>query len=613
MRSLDPIIRRIQTDKPLKERVYTVSPESTSGSVLSQSGSVQIDGHQIITTDPNDTVVIVPESEAVGDPDENPNPWQKNIHAHPPRNPWRKLFLWIIPRLFSREKKYTPEELMMLEEQKRRELLENTLREEAELYKRRIINTLDRLELCYRYKKSERDFLMSGRQSVRMDWIVMQPDAHYFRIDIMSLPRGVSVRNLFDEQVLTDLSIACGRRVSGEYSEKTGAWFIVERATGVFGIPDHVRFQDMFAGFPASADGLSIPLGITVNSKPVYRSLGTMYSMLIGGTIGSGKSNILNVILCSLIRRNSPERLKLLLVDLKGGLEFAYYEGIPHLLSVPDVVEGGIAYYRQQVPEMLRWLLAEGERRIKIIKASGNKDIARYNQAHKKKYLPHLILFIDEWGDVKLDPKIGRESEELLTNIAQRFRAVGIHVVLCTQMPKSEVVSTRVKAVLPAKIAFSTPTIEGSKAILDNGHAKGLTPPGRCVFQWSGEVLVQTPFINERIIRDVVSGAISGEYQEISQGHDVTPLEVQEWALSNDNGYLSIRRLFEHFSPRGITRAELLEWLSEWEGQQFIVGTSLYHVDPASGSRARRLVAVNEDNVPLAQDSANEEISTDPE
>lgn len=594
MNSLGKILRRIESDKPIKDRVYRVTPK-TNGKLLSQSGEITPDTNVTVTTEPSETIVINPESEKAGEPDEAKNPYQKTIFAHPPKNPWRRLILWDIPKLLKREKKLTPEEIQYLEEVKRRELLENTLREEAELYKARIINTLDRLEKCYRYKKSERDFMFSGKQSVRFDYIVMQPDAHYFRVDIMHLPRGVAIRDLFDEMVLTDLSIACGRRVSGEYSEKSGAWFIVERATGVFGIPDHVRYQDMFNAFPASADGLSIPLGVTVNSKPVYRSLGTMYSMLIGGTIGSGKSNILNVILCTLIRRNSPERLKLLLVDLKGGLEFSFYEGIPHLLSVPNVVEGGIAYYRNQVPDLLKYLLDEGERRIAIMKNAGYKDIARYNQHHRKNYMPHMVLFIDEWGDVKLDPKIGRESEEILTNIAQRFRAVGIHVVLCTQMPKSEVVSTRVKAVLPAKLAFSTPTIEASKAIIDNGHAKGLNPPGRCILQWVDEIPIQTPYINEKIIHDVVQGAISGQYTEINQGHDVTPLEVQQWALEYDNGYLSIRKLYEQFAPRGITRAELMSWLQEWEDQTFVIGSSLYKVEPSAGTRARRLVAINED------------------
>jgi len=163
-------------------------------------------------------------------------------------------------------------------------------------------------------------------------------------------------------------------------------------------------------------------------------------------------------------------------------------------------------------------------------------------------------------------------------------------------MPKSEVVSTRVKAVLPAKLAFSTPTIEASKAIIDNGHAKGLNPPGRCILQWVDEIPIQTPYINEKIINDVVQGAISGQYVEINQGHDVTPLEIQQWALENDNGYLSIRRLYEAFSPRGMTKSELMAWLQEWEDQEFIIGSSLYKVEPAAGTRARRLVAVNEDD-----------------
>jgi len=569
------------------EKFFRVTPQKIQDRLLSQSDHVDGDGHTIVTTDGHD--LIVPETELHQDspPLPNPEPYKQRVWRRAPRNWLKRLLLWKIPRALFPKHEPTPEEILALEEKKRRELLEKTLRDEAKITARMIVNTLNRLERCYRYKKSEKDFFMSGIQEVKFDYVIMQPDALYFRVDIRRLPRGVSIRDLFDELVLTDLSIAVGRRVSGEYSDKTGAWFIVERATGVLGIPDHVKFQDMMQAFPASADGLTIPLGMTVNARPVYKSLGLMYSMLIGGTIGSGKSNMLNVILSTLIRRNPPDRLKLLLVDLKGGLEFSAYEGVPHLL---DEVEGGIIYYRKNVPDVLSYLIREGERRIELMRKAGYKDIGRYNQYHRRDHLPHLVFVIDEWGDVKLDAKIGRDAEEMLTNIAQRFRAVGIHVILCTQMPKSEVVSTRVKAVLPARLAFSTPTIEGSKAIIDNGHARGLNPPGRCVFQWQDETMVQTPYINERIISDIVRGAITGEYVEINQGHDVTPLEVMTWALENDNGYLSVRRLFEKFGPRGITRAELLDWLQSWEDHEFVIGSSLYRVEKASGSRARRLV-----------------------
>lgn len=569
---------------------FKSEPESTKGIVMSTPGIVEPENGNAI---PEASGMVIPlDGKHADEPEEMSNPEVRSIYHHMPRNALKKLLVgWLIKR---RNRQLDPDELAKLEEKKRREELEKLLRDEASLYKQRIINRLNGRNLCYRYKKSEKDFLLSGVQSVKFDYVVMQPDAIYLRIDTMRLPRGVGILDLMNEDVLTDLSIACGHRVTADYSDVYGAWYIVERAAGALGIPVHVRYQDVLSAMPPSADSLTIPLGVTTNGKHVYKSLSSMYSMLIGGTIGAGKSNILNVILTTLIRRNNPKQLRLLLVDLKGGLEFSFYENIPHLLPVDDAAPGGIAYYREQVPQVLKYLVAEGERRIEIMRKAGYKDIGRYNQFNRKHALAHILFVVDEWADIKLD-KNGRESEELLINIAQRFRAVGIHVILCTQIPKSEVVSTRIKGVLPAKLAFSVPTNQASMSIIDNGHARGL-PTGRCVFQWtSDEILVQTPYINEKIIKDTVSGVISGELHDVDQGHDVTPDEIAMWAIENDSGWLSIRRVYEQFHHRGISRNEIEDLFKSWENQEIVVGTSLYKVVPASGTRPRRLVAVADD------------------
>jgi S-DNA-T family DNA segregation ATPase FtsK/SpoIIIE len=350
----------------------------------------------------------------------------------------------------------------------------------------------------------------------------------------------------------------------------------------------------MLEAVPPSADGLTVPLGRTTNGKAVYKSLSQMYSMLVGGTTGGGKSNLLNVMLCTLIRRNTPERLHMLMVDLKGGLEFGFYEGIPHLLNLPDVAPSGIVQERTEVPKLLQWLFHEGERRIKVLRDAGYKDVGRYNARHRKDHMPHILLIIDEWADIKLEPKTGKESEELLINISSRFRAVGIHVVLCTQVPKSEVLNMRVKGVLPAKIAFSCPHNTMSMAVLDNGHATNLQPAGRAVFQWQGEIMIQAPWINDDQVKATVKGAIDGHYDDIKGGHDVTREEVWRYALDNASGWLSSRDLYAVYRDRGLTQKELLSWLEEAEGKEIVIGTSLYRVEPATGSRSRRLVAVEE-------------------
>jgi hypothetical protein len=495
-------------------------------------------------------------------------------------NPWRKL---------------SAEEQAQRDEQQRRQKMARLLEREAQLYWDRIVNALDRYGYQHRAASTDGKGGYRPTSHVKFDKVVMQPEAIYFRINTQRLPFGTKIAELMDRLLLIDLSLACQRRVSAEYSERIGAWYVVERAIGTRGIPDHVKYQDLITAMPASADGLTIPIGIGINSKMVYRSLGRMYSMLVAGTIGGGKSNFLNVLLCTLIQRNPPERLKLILVDLKGGLEFQFYAGLPHLIPIPDVAPSGIADHNHQVPGVLEWLHTEGERRQAILRDAGYKSIGRYNAHRRGSRMPHLLLVIDEWADVMYDKGIKSRAEEALANIAQRYRAVGVHVIVCTQVPKSEVISLRIKGVLPAKICFSTPSNQGSMVVLDHGGAKGLTPAGRCILQHDDETEVQTPFINEEMISAVVERAISGKPLDTASGHDVTHIEVLEWALANDNGYLSRDTLHKQFGRRGLKQAELEQWLAEWEGQEIVLGTSLYRVAKAAGSRPRRLIAVDED------------------
>jgi DNA segregation ATPase FtsK/SpoIIIE-like protein len=275
-------------------------------------------------------------------------------------------------------------------------------------------------------------------------------------------------------------------------------------------------------------------------------------------------------------------------------MEFGPFEGIPHLYTLPGA-PNGICQYREAVPDILRWLLHEGERRIEIIKKAGYKDIGRYNSRNRKHALPHMVLMIDEWADVWLERKLGTTCEVLLTDIASRFRAVGLHVIICTQVPKSEVISTRIKGVLPAKVCFSMTSNTASMLVLDNSNAAGLSPIGRFILQFPpDEIQVQAPFVSDEDVKAIIEGAKSGNYEAVqARSHDVTELEIMTWALANDNGWLAVARLFKQFQTRGITQREILEQVATWEGKEFVIGTSLYRVEPPAGSRARRLVAVD--------------------
>lgn len=571
------------------EKRFRLEPRTTTGQKISKSAEITVKSSESLSAVTVGMVDSLPAITA-DKPMENTNEMKQRIWMGGRARWWKRLI-----RNMTTKRVLTREEIIALQEKQRRDELEKLLRLEANLYKGRIINRLTGLGMAYKYKTNERDIWASKFQVVKFDLCVLQPDAIYFKISTDTLPYGVSIMQLMDEGVLTDLSLSCGSRVMADYSETRGAWYIIERASGAMGIPNHVKFADMLERYPASADGLSIPFGITTNGRPVYKSLdNNMPHMLIGGTTGAGKSNFVNVLLCALIRRNTPKHLRIVMVDLKGGLEFDFYEGIPHLLPIDGVADNGIANFRDQVPGVLDYVLKEGEKRIKKLKAAGKKDIGRYNQFHRKDPLPHLIFIIDEYADVKLDRKIGKDVEEKLINIASRFRAVGIHVIICTQVPKSTVIDTRIKGVLPGRVAFSCTGNHESMAILDNGHANGLAPVGRAILKSAGEITFQAPYINDQTVKQIVAGAISGTYSDAKiEEHDVTLEEVLAWSLDNDTGYLSVRRLYGHFKDRGLKRIEIEKWMSDIENTEILVNSTVYRVEPAGGSRARRLVAAD--------------------
>lgn len=544
--------------------------------------------------------------------------------------------------LFTRLKprQLTPGELLEREaERKAREHLkglETSLAAEADLYAERVIGKLIDLNICYRHKKSETSFGDTITPVALRRPYVLTEEAIYLEVDLRAgrSPRGIGVEDLEDERILKNLAMACEHPVYFKYSPGKGAWYIIERETGKRGIPVHVKYDDILTARPASADGLSLPIGMGENKKPIYRSMGQMYSMLVAGTIGGGKSNFLNVLLCTLLRYNSPKQLQLMLVDLKGGMEFTFFQDVPHLLSLPakylkppkkvkkgkDIVvkEGklelgeevqseedndpddgimlrGLIEKREHVPGALRWIVQEGERRMALMKGQA-KSIGQYNFSHRKKPLAHIIVVIDEWADVKLEATLGKQAEDLLINIASRFRAVGIHVILCTQTPNKEVVSIRVKNVMPARLIFNCPDQFASILLLGDASAHGLNPVGRSFFVWgSTRAEIQTPYINNATVDGVVAQAVAGKFNEIStSSHDVTDEEILDWCLTSNNGELSWRTVYQQFRLRGLTADQAKAFCKSYEGQEVVIGSATYKVLLGVGNHGRRLIPIEE-------------------
>jgi S-DNA-T family DNA segregation ATPase FtsK/SpoIIIE len=223
-------------------------------------------------------------------------------------------------------------------------------------------------------------------------------------------------------------------------------------------------------------NNLSNPLGVVIGKDisgiAVVGALDKMPHLLVAGQTGSGKSVMINALLTSLLYRNSPADLKLILVDPKQ-VEMAPYEDIPHLLT-PVITEP------EKCISALKWAVAEMERRYRTLAEAKKRNIAEYNELKKEEGMPYIVIVIDELADLMM--MAARDVEALIVRIAQKARAVGIHLVLATQRPSVDVITGLIKANIPARIAFTVASQIDSRTIIDGVGAEKLLGMGDMLF-----------------------------------------------------------------------------------------------------------------------------------
>lgn len=218
----------------------------------------------------------------------------------------------------------------------------------------------------------------------------------------------------------------------------------------------------------ASSSPLGFAIGKDISGQPVIGELDTMPHLLVAGQTGSGKSVMINSLLTSLLYRNSPADLKLILVDPKQ-VELTPYNNIPHLLT-PVITEP------EKCISALKWAVNEMERRYSLLAEKGKRNIAGYNAANKDDHMPYIVIVIDELADLMM--LAARDVEALIVRIAQKARAVGIHLVLATQRPSVDVITGLIKANIPARIAFTVASQIDSRTIIDQAGAEKLLGKG---------------------------------------------------------------------------------------------------------------------------------------
>lgn len=221
---------------------------------------------------------------------------------------------------------------------------------------------------------------------------------------------------------------------------------------------------------------LKTPLGFVIGKDitglPVVGDLEKMPHLLIAGQTGSGKSVMINTLLTSLLYRNSPSDMKLILVDPKQ-VEMNLYKDIPHLLSP-------VIHEPEKCISALKWAVAEMERRLKAFAEVGKRNIGEYNTLKKDEGMPYIVIVIDELADLMM--MAARDVEALVVRLAQKARAAGIHLVIATQRPSVDVITGLIKANVPARIAFTVVSQIDSRTIIDQAGAEKLLGRGDLLF-----------------------------------------------------------------------------------------------------------------------------------
>jgi len=275
-----------------------------------------------------------------------------------------------------------------------------------------------------------------------------------------------------------------------------------------------------------------------------------MPHLLVAGSTGSGKTIFLNNLILSLIYRNSPKELKIILIDPKR-VEFSLYRELSHLLC-PPIVDSDKAV------NGLKWLVHEMESRFQILAEKKSRNIATYNEKAKKdgsKSLPYIVLIVDELADLMSSK--GKDVESLIVRLAQMSRAVGIHLVLATQRPSVEVITGLIKANITSRVAFQVASQIDSRTILDKAGAEKLLGAGDMLFVSTQTVKlsrIQSVYVSEDEIKKLMKwvkaqkGMIEDleEIDEIEESlKEALDKSPEKESFEAENGFLGDDPLYE--------------------------------------------------------------------
>ena len=278
---------------------------------------------------------------------------------------------------------------------------------------------------------------------------------------------------------------------------------------------------------------LTVALGLDVSGKPVVADIGKMPHVLVAGATNSGKSVLMNTLICSLLYKTTPKEVRLILIDPKR-VELTGYNGIPHLLT-PVIVE------QEKILSALHWAINEMENRYKKFAEIGVRNIDGFNEWSGFQALPYVVICIDELAEIMAFAPA--DVEDSICRLAQMARAVGIHLVVATQRPSADVITGLIKANIPTRIAFNVTSMVDSRVIIDMPGAEKLLGRGDMLFippDQSKPSRIQGTYVSETEVNKVVeflkSKNVVAQYTEEVVTMPVTSLKKGNISTSGTEG-----------------------------------------------------------------------------
>lgn len=462
----------------------------------------------------------------------------------------------------------------VFEESRRRKKLHQQkyaeIKEESLHYHDMIVSTWRGLTICHhRYYRDNKMVI----DTPEVERIVITDNVIFFKILTTRqsyfgyrrvLPYNVYVQDLLDEKTVKEIEGATGRQVKPVFPDKGkedihGYWYALNRTDTPNGILKEVAYSEVMRWYPDDhRHRVTIPVGVGEGNKIKWVNFNDFPHWLVAGSTGTGKSNFINVIFCALISQYAPADLRIVAVDLKGGVELSGYEHVPHLL-------GGVVQSVDGLADRLSQLEAEMTERFTALKRVGARDLFTHNQRSETS-LPRIIVVIDEFASTVDQGDLTKRIHNSILQLTSKGRAVGINIIICTQDPRVDIVPGKIKANCVVRIAGRTASSENSRIIIGSGEAaKIANVKGRMLLKIEQlPIEVQTPLIQEVDIKLAIDAAVSVGDAPPMQLPEATKAEqrwttakIIELAIVHLGGQLSSDGIYKEVKGDGITNGQV--------------------------------------------------------